>query len=80
MKAMYIPLVRGQETNERMALLLSLARFGENTNNALTDMFCLGYDTKTAAWKHDLIENNLVRSLKKLEAIDRIVHQLSQIN
>lgn len=74
--SMYLPMVEGGESAERMDLLLSLTRFSDTTKTALKLIYCNGWTAALAASHVGLQESNLSASVKRIIEIDKTVHAL----
>ncbi len=69
------------ETKERLDLLLSLTSISSDPiKEALTRHFVQGFDFQSAAELAEIKPSNLQRAITKLEKVERIVHQIEDID
>ena len=77
---MYLPMIEGNENPQRMEKILSLTRFNENTKKALVAIYVNGWTVQLAAYTFDIIENNLIRSIKALDKVNQTIHEIKHIS
>ena len=77
---MIIPMVPSTEGLERIKLLLSLGRFGENTQDALIRHFVGGLPVDNCCCIYSIAQPNLQRSVTRLNEINHIVQSIKDID
>jgi hypothetical protein len=78
MKSMYLPLLPGAESRERMLALLSIkSKMGARHKAAILDVYVLGWPVNMAARHHGLEPENLSRNITKLDELCRLIHKFN---
>ena len=77
---MIIPMQPSSESSKRIELLLSLGKFSENTQEALKRHFVTGMSIDVCCCLYDILQPNLMRSIKRLNEINHVVEQIKQMD
>lgn len=74
-------LVRGQQSRERVALLIGLTSIrSEATIEALNDVLYMGHTECAAAVLNGISQSNLVRAITKLNEVARVVESIKELD
>lgn len=78
--SMYLPLVPGAESSQKLDLLCSLTRLGETAKQALSLIYVSGYTESLAACHCGMSVSNVERSIATLEKVNRTCHDIAQLS
>lgn len=76
---MYLPMVPGTESEQRIRLLCKFGKFSANTVNALVHYFSTGAAESTSAFAFGIQQPNFAVSIKRLNDINQNYYEIREL-